>query len=74
MSEERVAVGYGARGELIEYVDGPVRCADCRHLCNVLDERDQVICRVCEYGGDAGDWYAVPEGAEMDECPDYEAL
>ncbi len=29
MSEERVTYGYGARGELIEYVDGPVRCDEC---------------------------------------------
>ena len=74
MSEDRVTYGYGANGELIEFRDGPVRCADCVHLCDVMDERDQVICRVCEYGCDAGDWYAVPDGQELDECPDYEAL
>lgn len=74
MSETKVAVGYGARGELIVDEDGPVRCGECRHLFNVLGDRDQVICRICEYGGDAGDWYAVPDGQELDECPDYEAL
>lgn len=73
MGETRVAVGYGPRGELIEYVDGPVRCADCRHLLGVEDDSGRVLCRICECGQDGCCYHAVPEGAEMDECCDFEA-